>query len=233
MYNEVTKGGFYMKYQILGESLPVVEIELDQNETIVTEGGGMSWMSNNLEMKTSAGGVGKALGRMFSGESLFLNYYTALNKPGRIAFASSMPGSIRAIEITPSKSIIVQKTGFLACETGVELSIHFRKKLAAGFFGGEGFVMQRLSGSGIAFVEIDGHAIEYDLQAGEQMIIDTGHLALMEDTVTLDIKTVGGVKNALLGGEGLFNTVVTGPGRIILQTLPVSKLFSMMPIQSR
>lgn len=213
-----------MKYQIMGTPLPVVQLEVQAGETIVTEGGGMSWMSPNMRMETKAGGFGKALGRMFSGESMFLNYYTAMNGPGMISFASSLPGSIRAVEIRPGASIIAQKRSFLACEVGVELSMHFRKKLGAGLFGGEGFIMQKLSGNGIAFIEIDGYAVEYNLAAGQQMIIDTGHLAMMDETVQMDIVTVPGVKNVLLGGEGLFNTVVTGPGRVTLQTQPLNKL---------
>ena len=170
------------------------------------------------------GGIGKALGRMFSGEALFQNRYTAVGGEGLIAFASSFPGSIRALQISPGNNMIVQKSAFLASEAGVELSIYFQKKLGAGFFGGEGFIMQKLSGQGIAFIEIDGHAVEYELKAGQQMVIDTGYLAAMTESCTMDIKTVPGVKNMLFGGEGVFNTIVTGPGRIILQTMPVSNV---------
>jgi uncharacterized protein (TIGR00266 family) len=189
---------------------------------MLCEGGGMSWMSPNMQMQTQAGGFGKAMGRMFSGESMFLNHYTAMGGPGMIAFASSFPGSIRAFQITPGQGIVAQKTAFLASEPGVELSVHFQRKLGAGFFGGEGFVMQRLSGQGMAFIEIDGYAMEYQLGPGQQMVIDTGYLAAMSETCTMDIVSTGGVKNALFGGEGLFNTVVTGPGLIILQTHPLS-----------
>lgn len=182
----------------------------------------MVWMSPNMEMQTSAGGIGKAFGRMFSGESMFQNIYTAKGGPGMIAFASSFPGAIRAVEITPDRPVIAQKSAFLAAEEGVELSVFFQKKLGAGFFGGEGFIMQKLSGRGMAFLEIDGSAVEYDLGPGQQMIVDTGNLAMIEDTCTIDIKSVKGVKNALFGGEGLFNTVVTGPGHIVLQTMPIS-----------
>jgi len=143
---------------------------------------------------------------------------------GMIAFASSFPGSIRALEIGPGNGMIVQKSAFLASEASVELSLHFQKKLGAGLFGGEGFIMQRLSGHGTAFIEIDGYAMEYVLQPGQQMVIDTGYLAAMTEGCTMDIHTVPGVKNMLLGGEGIFNTVVTGPGKIILQTMPVSSV---------
>ncbi|MGI6124944.1 MAG: TIGR00266 family protein [Acetivibrionales bacterium] len=214
-----------MKYEILGEPLPVVTCFVDAGETLITERGSMSWMSPNMKMETSTnGGLGKALGRMFSGEALFQNRYTAVGGEGLIAFASSFPGSIRALQISPGNNMIVQKSAFLASEAGVELSIYFQKKLGAGFFGGEGFIMQKLSGQGIAFIEIDGHAVEYELKAGQQMVIDTGYLAAMTESCTMDIKTVPGVKNMLFGGEGVFNTIVTGPGRIILQTMPVSNV---------
>ncbi|MBR6407382.1 MAG: TIGR00266 family protein [Clostridia bacterium] len=211
-----------MRYQIQGEPMPVVICELNDGETIISEAGAMSWMSPNMEMQTSGGGLGKAFGRMFSGESMFQNYYTARGGNGMIAFASSFPGSIKAYQITPDHPIIVQKKAFLASETGVELSVHFQKKLGAGFFGGEGFIMQKLSGNGVAFVEIDGSTIEYVLAPGQQMVIDTGYLAMMDATVQMDIQQVKGFKNVMFGGESLFNTVVTGPGRILLQTMPMS-----------
>jgi len=214
-----------MKYKIEGEPLPVVICEVDNGEALIAESGSMSWMSPNMKMETTSnGGAGKAIGRMFSGEALFQNRYTAIGGSGYIAFASSFPGSIRAFDIQPGRSMIVQKSAFLASEATVELSIHFRKQLGTGFFGGEGFIMQKLSGQGLAFVEIDGHAMEYTLAAGQSMVIDTGYLAAMSDTCTLDIQTVPGIKNKLFGGEGIFNTVVTGPGQIILQTMPISNI---------
>lgn len=214
-----------MKYEILGEPLPVVTCFVNAGETLITERGSMSWMSPNMKMETSTnGGFGKALGRMFSGDSFFQNKYTAIGGEGMIAFASSFPGSIRALQISPGNNMIVQKSAFLASEAGVQLSIHFQKKLGAGFFGGEGFIMQKLSGQGIAFIEIDGHAVEYNLQAGQQMVIDTGYLAAMTESCTMEITAVPGVKNMLFGGEGIFNTVVTGPGKIILQTMPISNV---------
>ena len=214
-----------MKYTIVGNQLPVVICDVEAGESLVTESGSMSWMSPNMKMETtSRGGIGKVFGRMFSGESLFLNRYTATGGAGQIAFASSFPGSIKVFEITPDRPMIVQKRGFLASEQSVELSVFFQKRLAAGFFGGEGFIMQKLSGNGTAFVEIDGHCCEYQLAPGQSMIIDTGYLAAMDAPCTMDIVTVPGVKNALFGGEGLFNTVVTGPGRVYLQTMPISKL---------
>ena len=211
-----------MKYRIDGDTLPVVICELEAGEAMITERGSMSWMSPNMKMETgSSGGLGRAFGRMFAGEALFQNRYTAMGGPGMIAFASSFPGDIRAFEIGPGREMIVQKRGFLAAEEGVDVSVHFQKKLGAGFFGGEGFIMQRLSGSGTAFVELDGHVVMYDLQPGQSIIVDTGYLAAMEATCSMEIQTVPGVKNMFLGGEGLFNTVITGPGRIWLQSMPV------------
>ena len=211
-----------MRYNITGEPMPVVICDVEANESMITEKGSMVWMSPNMEMQTSAGGLGKAFGRMFSGESMFQNIYTARGSPGRIAFASSFPGSIRAVDITPERPIVVQKSGFLASEAGVELSVFFQKKGMAGFFGGEGFILQKLSGYGTAFLEIDGSAVEYTLQPGQQIVVDTGNLAMLDATCTVDVKSVKGVKNMLFGGEGLFNTVVTGPGRVVLQTMPIS-----------
>lgn len=211
-----------MNYQILGDNLPVVVCELQAGETMVTERGSMSWMSPNMEMETTTGGgIGKALGRMLAGESMFMNRYTARGGPGKIAFASSFPGSIRAVTVSPGHEIIAQKSAFLASEPGVQLSVYLQQKVATGFFGGEGFIMQKLSGSGVAFLEIDGSAIEYDLAAGESLIIDTGYLAAMDATCQIDIQSVSGIANALFGGEGLFNTRVTGPGHVILQTMPI------------
>ena len=212
-----------MQYKILGDTLPVVECTLDGGETMITERGSMSWMTPNMKMETTSnGGVGKALGRMFAGEALFQNRYTAEGGPGTIAFASSFPGSIMAFDIAPGKNLIVQKSSFLASETGVELSVFFQKKFGAGLFGGEGFIMQKLSGNGTAFVEIDGHVVEYDLADGQSMVIDTGYMAAMTDSCTMEIKSVPGIKNMLFGGEGIFNTVVRGPGHIWLQTMPIS-----------
>ena len=215
-----------MQYKIQGEPTPVVICDLNANETMITEKGSMVWMSPNMKMETSAGGFGKAFGRMFSGESMFQNFYTAQGGPGMIAFASSFPGAILPIEITPDKPVVAQKSAFLASEQGVELSVFFQKKVGAGFFGGEGFIMQKLSGHGIVFVEVDGEMVEYTLGAGEQMIVDTGNVLGFESGVDIDIQQVKGLKNKFLGGEGFFNTVLTGPGKIWLQTMPVSGVAS-------
>ena len=214
-----------MKYEIKGDTLPVVICSVENGESMITERGAMAWMSPNMKMDTNArGGFGRALGRMLSGDSIFQNKYTATGGPGLIAFASSFPGSIRPFEIRPGREIILQKCAFLAAEESVELSVHFHKKAASGLFGGEGFILQRLSGQGTAFAEFDGHVVEYNLKPGQQLVIDTGHLAAMEASVQMDIQTVPGLKNMVLGGEGLFNTVLTGPGRIWLQTMPISNV---------
>lgn len=213
-----------MKYEIKGTPLPVVICEIEPGESLITEGGSMSWMTPNMVMETVSGGLGKSLGRMFSGESLFLNKYTAEGGQGMIAFASSFPGQILPVNIEPNASMVVQKSAFLASQSGVELSIHFQKKLGAGFFGGEGFIMQKLSGQGLAFIEIDGSIVDYQLAAGQTMLIDNGYLAMMDASVTMDIQTVKGLKNKLLGGEGFFLTKVTGPGRVWIQTMPISSV---------
>ena len=213
-----------IKYEIQGDSLPVVICYPEAGQTLCTERGAMSWMSPNMRMETNAGGFGKAMGRLLSGESVFLNEYTAEGRPGMIAFSSSFPGSILPFHVTPGNGIIVQKKGFLAMEKGLDLSIHFRKKIGQGLFGGEGFIMQKLSGHGTAFVEIDGELVEYDLQPGEQLVVDTGNVAGFTPGVQMDIQQVPGMKNALLGGEGLFNTLLTGPGKVWLQTMPISNV---------
>ena len=211
-----------IKYEIEGGSLPVVICYPEMGQTLCTQSGAMSWMSPNMQIQTnSGGGIKKALGRLFSGDSIFMNEYTPQGGNGMIAFASSFPGSIIPFEITNGNGIIVQKSGFLAMEKGLDLSVFFQKSLGRGFFGGEGFIMQRISGEGTAFVEIDGYCKEYTLAAGESIIVDTGYLAAMSETCTMDIQTVKGIKNALFGGEGIFNTRITGPGKVYIQSMPI------------
>lgn len=218
-----------MQYEIKGGNLPVVVCSLAPGEQMITESGGMSWMSANMKMETTSnGGVGAALGRMFAGEGIFQNIYTAEGGPGKIAFTSKFPGSIMPVQISPGNELVVQKSGFLASEIGVTLSTHFNQNLGSGLFGGEGFILQRLSGNGTAFVEIDGSVEIYKLQSGQQIIVDTGHLAAMSATCQVNVKTVGGMKNTFLGGEGIFHTVVTGPGKVYLQTMPMSRFASMI-----
>ncbi len=212
-----------MEYEIKGGEFPVVICKLRSGEQMITEKGSMVWMSPNMSMETKGGGIGKMFSKAFSGESMFQNIYTA-NGDGLIAFGSSFPGKIVPIELSGGREFVLQKRAFLASEIGVNLSIHFNKKFGAGVFGGEGFIMQKVSGNGTVFVEIDGELIEYELAKGQQMIVDTGNVAGYDSTVSIDIQQVPGLKNKLLGGEGLFNTVLTGPGRIWLQTMPVSSV---------
>lgn len=217
-----------MNYAIEGGTLPAVVITLGAGETIISEAGGRTWSRGPIVTESKAeGGIGKSIGRMFTGESLFMSRYTAQG-PAEIAFSSSFPGSIIARELGPGQSIICQRSAFLCASYGVELAVHFQKKLGAGLAGGEGFIMQRVTGPGIVFLEVDGYCKEYDLVAGERLICDTGVLAVMDETCQMDVQMVKGVKNILFGGEGLFDTVITGPGKVYLQTMTIQKLAALM-----
>lgn len=218
-----------MQYKIIGEPMPVVECSLQPGESMKTEKGSMVWMTPNMEMSTNGGGgVGKAFGRMISGEAMFQNVYTAMGGPGMVTFGSSFVGSIRAIDLSGGRSLICQKRTFLASEMGVNLEVFFQQKMGAGLFGGEGFIMQKVWGNGVVFLEIDGHAVEYRLEPGQSMIVDTGSLAYMDATCTISVEQVKGLKNVMFGGEGLFNTRVTGPGNIVLQTMTVHGFASII-----
>jgi len=213
-----------LNYSIEGGNLPVVICYPEAGQSICTQKGSMSWMSPNMSMETSTGGgFRKMLGRVFSGESLFLTEYTAQRGKGMIAFASSFPGSIMPFTITPGNGLILQKSSFLAMEKGLELSVYFQKKLGTGLVGGEGFIMQRVTGTGLLFVEVDGYCKEYNLGPGQSIVVDTGYLAAMSESCTMDIQAVRGAKNVLFGGEGLFHTVITGPGKVYLQSMPIYK----------
>lgn len=214
-----------ISYRVDGTTLQVVTIELEPGEVIYSESGGMSWMTGNVEMKThSGGGLGKMFKRALSGESLFITDFFVNSGRGTVAFASEFPGKIIPFNLKPGESLIVQKDAFMCAEKSVDMDLHFRKRLGTGFFGGEGFIMQRITGPGLAFIEVDGEVIEYDLQPGQQLKVDTGHLAAMEATVDFDVTMVKGFRNILLGGEGLFLASVRGPGKVWLQTMPMSKL---------
>ena len=210
-----------MKYEIKGGEFPVVICSLSDGESMITERGSMVWQTPNIKMETRGGGVGKMFARAFSGDSMFQNIYTAQGD-GVIAFGTSFPGRILPMRISPDNELVMQKRSFLASTPGVRLEVVFNKKLGAGLFGGEGFIMQRLSGEGLAFVEIDGDVFEMELAPGEQLIADTGNVAGFEASVQMDIRQVPGLKNKLLGGEGLFNTLLTGPGKVWLQTMPIA-----------
>ena len=211
-----------MQYELKGGAFPVVVCRLNSGESMITEKGSMVWMTPNMEMTTTGGGgIGKMFSKALTGESMFQNIYTARGE-GMITFGSSFPGQILPLEVTPGKSFILQKSAFLASEAGVQLSMHINQKLGAGFFGGEGFIMQKLTSNGIAFAEVDGELVEYTLAPGEQLVVDTGYVMGFELSVSMNIQQVKGLKNMVLGGEGLFNTVLTGPGKIWLQTMPIS-----------
>lgn len=217
-----------MDYKIVGGSLPAVVIHLNAGETIVSESGGRTWMKGDVQTQSkSEGGLKKMLGRALSGESLFMSRYTA-KEDAEIGFSSSFPGSIIARELGPGQSVICQKSAFLCATAGVELSVHFQKKMGSGFFGGEGFIMQKVTGPGTVFLEVDGYCQEYELAAGEKVVCDTGVVAIMDASCQMDIQMVKGVKNMLFGSEGLFDTVVTGPGKVCLQTMTVNKLADLM-----
>lgn len=223
-----------MQYRILGGSFPVVEVSLEGGESMYTEKGAMAWMSSNIAMDTNMkGGFLKGLGRVMSGESLFMASYECTGGSGIVSFGSTFAGEIKVLDLKPGQSVICQKDAFLAAQSTVSLSVEFKRRLGTGFFGGEGFIMQRIKGPGIAFAEIDGSVVEYDLAPGQVLKVDTGYVAMYEDTVSMDITSVGGFKNVLFGGEGLFLTTLKGPGHIWLQTMPLSNfvnvLMSKMP----
>lgn len=218
-----------MKSDIIGDFLPVLNCTLEKGEQIYTEAGGMSWMTEGIKMETNTnGGVMKGLGRALSGESLFMNTYTAEKDNVKISFASSFPGEILEFDLSNGESIICQKKAFMCAERSVDMKMHFRKKLGAGFFGGEGFIMQKLTGPGKAFLELDGNIIKKELADGEILKVDNGYVAAMTEKVELDIVSVKGVKNILFGGEGLFLTTLKGPGTVWLQSMPITKLAGVL-----
>lgn len=218
-----------MDATIAGGMLPVVTCKLNKGESVLSENGGMSWMSSDIEMKTTTnGGFLKGFGRAMAGESLFMNVYTATKDNQEIAFASCFPGEILEFDLKQGESIIAQKRAFLCSDASVDISMHFRKKLGAGFFGGEGFIMQKITGAGKVLLEIDGSVVKKELQAGEILKVDNGYVAAMTSEVKLDITTVKGVKNVLFGGEGLFLTTLEGPGTVWLQSMPLGNLSSLI-----
>lgn len=215
-----------MQCEIVGGNFPVALCDMPAGSTINCEAGAMAWMNGGVKMQTNTGGgLGKMIGRAFAGESLFMNHYVA-ETPGTLALGAHAPGEIRKITLDPANPIVVQKGSFLAMDESVDLSIFFQKKIGSGLFGGEGFIMNKLSGSGDVLLEIDGGVVEYNLAPGEQMTLDSGYLVMMDATCSIDIVMIKGVANILFGGEGLFNTVVTGPGKIMIQTQPLVQFVS-------
>ncbi len=207
-----------MQYQIIGQTVPAVEVTLMAGESMFTQRGGMIWQTRGIKMQSSArGGIAKSIGRLFAGESFFMVSYTAEADNARIAFGSTVPGTVIPVDVGQT-SLICQKGAFLCAEQTVQLNVTFTKKISAGFFGGEGFVLQKLDGIGYAFLEVDGDMVQYDLRPGEELLIDTGNVVAFSPDVKYEIETIKGIGNILMGGEGLFLTKLTGPGRIILQT---------------
>ena len=214
-----------MDYEIRGNIMQTVDMWLKEGESVYTESGGMAWMSANMQMETSGkGGLLKSLGRMFSQESFFMTTYHCTGEEGLITFANELPGTILPFHLEDGEEIICQKDAFMCARDSVELSVHLRKKLGAGFFAGEGFIMQKVTGPGVAFLEISGELTEYELDEGQVLKVDPGHVGAMEPAVDMDISMVKGVKNMFFGGEGLFLATLTGPGKVWLQSMPLSNL---------
>lgn len=213
-----------MEYEIKGGAFPIVICTLQKGETMKNETGSMAFMTSGMNMDTNTGGgLLKGLGRALAGDTIFLNFFTAESDGEQIGFSSCTPGKIMAIRLDGSNTIIGQKNAFLAAEESVDVDIHFRNKLGTGIFGGEGFILQKFTGNGMVFLEIDGEVIEKDLAPGEKLLVDPGHIAAMEESVEFDIERVKGAKNILFG-EGLFFSRLTGPGKVWIQTMPISKL---------
>lgn len=209
-----------MNYKIIGETVPVVEMRLNKGETVYTQSGGMTYQSEGIEMSTNThGGIMKGLGRMLAGESMFMANYTAKNDGATIAFASTVPGAIMPVDLSNiTQGLIIQKGAFLCAENSVETSVTLTKKFGAGLFGGEGFILQKASGKGMLFLEVDGDVIEKELEPGEVLKVDTGNVVAFDSNVKYEIETVKGLGNIFLGGEGLFLTKLVGPGKVILQS---------------
>ena len=227
-----------MKYEIIGKTVPTVEVTLNHGEGLYTQSGGMAWQTEGISMSTNArGGVMKSLGRMFTGESIFMSSYKAEVDNAKIAFAATVPGDILPINVAELPAgMILQKRAFLCAEESVNLKVEFTKKFSSGLFGGEGFVLQRAIGNGMLFIEVDGDPVIKELAAGEVLKVDTGNVAAFEPTVKYEIETVKGMKNIFLGGEGLFLTRLTGPGKVIIQSQNFSdfagRIASLIPKNS-
>ena len=223
-----------MQYEIVGKTVPAVEITLDRGESMYTQSGGMIWQTEGIEMKTNTkGGLMKGLGRMLSGESLFMATYTSNKDGAEVAFGSTVPGDVIAVNLTGTPGIIAQKRAFLCAQEGVDVSITLTKKFSAGLFGGEGFILEDIKGSGYAFLEVDGDQVVKELAPGEVIKVDTGNVVAFDKTVSYEIETVKGLGNIFFGGEGLFLTKLTGPGKVVLQTQNFNdfagRIISMMP----
>lgn len=223
-----------MKYEIIGKTVPAVEVTLNKGESMYSQRGGMAWQTPGINMTTNArGGIMKSLGRMFTGESIFMNTFTSVVDGSKVAFATTVPGDIVPINVAENNGFTIQKNAFLCAEPGVDIQIAFTKRFTAGLFGGEGFILQKAQGNGMLFLEVDGDPIEKVLAPGEVLKVDSGNVVGFESTVSYEIETVKGLGNIFLGGEGLFLTKLTGPGRVIIQTQNfcdfAGRIIGMMP----
>src|SRR6266567_1315322 len=230
-----------MRNQIVGTTMPVLEFVLDPNDSIISEAGQLSWMGSSIQMTThtqygGGGGVWGALKRVAGGGTLFMTEYRAMGAPGQVAFATKLPGHIVPIEVGAGREYMIHRHGFLCSTPNVQIGVGFQQSLGAGIFGGSGFVLQRVSGQGTAWIELSGELIVKDLQAGELLRVHPGHVGAFQTSVNFEITTIPGIKNLIFGGDGIFLASLTGPGRVWLQTLPIAKLahelMEYMPIGS-
>ena len=214
-----------MQAKIDGPVMQMVTVSLNKGEAIFTESGGMAWMTQGISMSTNTrGGLMKGLGRSLAGESLFMTTYTSDVDGAWMVLTPEAPSKVIELDLTDGQSMICQKDAFMCAETSVDMKMHFRKRLGAGFFGGEGFILQQITGPGKAWLEIPGETVQYTLKPGQTVKVDPGHIAAFEPTVNYDIETVKGIGNILFSGEGLFLATLSGPGKVILQTMPLSNL---------
>jgi uncharacterized protein (TIGR00266 family) len=223
-----------MQYEIIGSTVPAVEVTLNRGESMYTQSGGMVWQTEGIDMKTNTkGGLMKGIGRMFAGESLFMATYSSMRDGAKIAFGSTVPGDVIPVNLTGTPGIIAQKRAFLCAEEGVNVNVTLTKRFSAGLFGGEGFILEDISGTGYAFLEVDGDQVVKQLEPGEVIKVDTGNVVAFDKTVSYEIETVKGLGNIFFGGEGLFLTKLTGPGKVVLQTQNfndfASRIIAMMP----
>ena len=231
-----------MQHTIVGTTMPVLEFTLEPNESIISEAGELSWMSSSIQLTThtqfgGGGGLFGVLRRVAGGGTLFMTEYRAMGSPGEIAFATKVPGHILPVEIGPGHEFMVHRHGFLCATPQVQIGVGFQQSLGAGVFGGDGFLLQKIHGLGIAWLELSGELILKDLRPGETLRVHPGHVGAFQSSVSFQITTVPGIKNMIFGGDGLFLASLTGPGKVWLQTLPISKLahqlMEYMPSQTR
>lgn len=231
-----------MQHTIVGTTMPVLEFTLEPNESVISEAGELSWMSSSIQLTThtqfgGGGGLFGVLRRVAGGGTLFMTEYRAMGSPGEIAFATKVPGHILPVEIGPGHEFMVHRHGFLCATPQVQIGVGFQQSLGAGVFGGDGFLLQKIHGLGIAWLELSGELILKDLRPGETLRVHPGHVGAFQSSVSFQITTVPGIKNMIFGGDGLFLASLTGPGKVWLQTLPISKLahqlMEYMPSQTR